>query len=322
MARPTAHLLALLELLQSGGVRTAADLGARLGVDERTVRRYIDHLLDLDIPVEAVRGRYGGFRMGSGAHLPPLMLTEEEAFSVVIGLGVVGRTGPSAAIRAAADTATAKLTRVLPPRTAARLAGLRGVRSTSHGAASPALDLDAVLVATTAVDEGRPVRITHRRDGATTERTVLPHGVVEHRGRWYLVGLDSASDEVRTFRLDRIERMEIGPGRFTRAAGIDPVAALTASLATAPRRHRVAVEVRSTEAAIRRLLPESVAAVTAGASDGWLLVSIEAETLGWVAGVLAQLDAPFRVLRPAALREEVAALAQRLLDRAAADRSR
>src|ERR1700722_4859357 len=86
MARPTAHVLMLLELLQSGGVRTAAELADRLGVDERTVRRYVDHLLDLDVPVESVRGRYGGYRLASGYRMPPLMLTDDEAVAVLLGL--------------------------------------------------------------------------------------------------------------------------------------------------------------------------------------------------------------------------------------------
>ena len=79
MARPTSRVLTLLELLQSGGVRTVAELAGRLGVDGRTVRRYVDHLLDLDVPVESVRGRYGGYRLAPGYRMPPLMLNDEEA---------------------------------------------------------------------------------------------------------------------------------------------------------------------------------------------------------------------------------------------------
>ncbi|NUS89002.1 MAG: HTH domain-containing protein, partial [Streptomyces sp.] len=78
MPRPTARVLVLLEILQIGGTRTGADLTDRLGVDERTVRRYIDHLIDLDVPVRSVRGRYGGYRLAPGYRMPPLMLTDEE----------------------------------------------------------------------------------------------------------------------------------------------------------------------------------------------------------------------------------------------------
>ena len=90
MARPTSRVLALLELLQSGGTRTVAELAARLGVDERTVRRYVGHLLDMDVPVESVRGRYGGYRLAAGYRLPPLMLGDDEALAVLLGL-IAGR---------------------------------------------------------------------------------------------------------------------------------------------------------------------------------------------------------------------------------------
>src|ERR1700760_4728775 len=121
MTRPTARVLALLELLQSGGVRTGAELAGRLGVDERTVRRYADHLIDLDVPVESVRGRYGGYRLASGYRMPPLMLTDDEALAVLLGLVVVRRAGLITATGTATETAAAKVRRVLPGRLAGRL---------------------------------------------------------------------------------------------------------------------------------------------------------------------------------------------------------
>src|SRR5277367_4440376 len=121
MARPTAHVLMLLELLQSGGTRTAAELADRLAVDERTVRRYVDHLIDLDIPVESVRGRYGGYRLSSGYRMPPLMLSDEEALAVLLGLIAGRRTGLLTTTGTASETAAAKIRRVLPERLARRL---------------------------------------------------------------------------------------------------------------------------------------------------------------------------------------------------------
>src|SRR5580658_1138222 len=119
MARPTTHVLTLLELLQSGGIRTVAELADRLGVDGRTVRRYVDHLIDLDIPVESVRGRYGGYRLATGYRLPPLMLSDDEALAVLLGLIAGRRTGLAAGT--ASETAAAKIRRVLPERLARRL---------------------------------------------------------------------------------------------------------------------------------------------------------------------------------------------------------
>ncbi|GAA4735208.1 WYL domain-containing protein [Amnibacterium soli] len=323
MARPTARVLALLELLQAGGVRTAAELAARLDVDERTVRRDVEHLLELEVPVEAVRGRYGGYRIGAGSRLPPLMLTDDEAVAVVLGLAGAARTGPSAATRTAAETASAKVRRSLPARLADRVPGLLVVRTTAAVPAPPAsASTEALLTAGTAVREGRPLRIRHRRrDGSASDRTVLPWGVVEHEGRWYLVGLDSASDAVRTFRMDRLERVAVGGGRFTAPPDADPVREVLAALASTPRDFSVRVLIRAPEERIRRRLPGSIAILEPLPADeageeGWIRVVLEAARLDWVAGVLALLDAPFRIEQPEALRTEVLALAARLSDRA------
>src|ERR1700684_1000626 len=121
MARPTARVLTLLELLQSGGVRTVAELSGRLDVDERTVRRYVDHRIHLDVPVESVRGRYGGYRLASGYRLPPLMLSDDEALAVLLGLVAGRRAGLLTATGTASETAAAKIRRVLPGRLADRL---------------------------------------------------------------------------------------------------------------------------------------------------------------------------------------------------------
>src|SRR5450755_3884843 len=121
MTRPTARVLALLEILQAGGTRTTADLAIRLDVDERTVRRYVDHLIDLDIPVWSVRGRYGGYRLAPGYRMPPLMLNDEEALAVLLGLVTGRRAGLMTATGTASETATAKIRRVLPDRLTRRL---------------------------------------------------------------------------------------------------------------------------------------------------------------------------------------------------------
>jgi predicted DNA-binding transcriptional regulator YafY len=314
-------VLALLELLQSGGTRTAAELAERLGVDERTVRRYVAHLLELEVPVETVRGRYGGYRIGAGYRVPPLMLTDEEAVAAVLGLSGIARSGPSATTRTAAETASAKIRRVLPDRLAGRVPGLLEVRTTASAPAVPATSTEAILTATTAARERRPVLIRHRRlDGTTTERTVLPWGVVEHQGRWYLTGPDSASDEVRTFRMDRIEHVEIGVGRFTVPEDADPGREVLSALASAPRDYAVRVLLRADEGRVRRHLPASIALletvpVEEAGEEGWLRASLGARRLGWVAGVLALIDAPFRIEQPEALRTEVHALAARLAER-------
>src|SRR4051812_28594033 len=129
MTRPAARVLTLLELLQSGGVRTMAELAGRLGVDGRTVRRYVGHLIDLDVPVESVRGRYGGYRLAPGYRMPPLMLTDEEALAVLLGLVAGRRAGLMTAAGTASETAAAKIRRVLPQRLAGKLEAVLGALS-------------------------------------------------------------------------------------------------------------------------------------------------------------------------------------------------
>src|ERR1700761_3386419 len=108
MARPTAQVLTLLELLQSGGTSTPAARASRLSVDERPGRRYVDQLLDLDVPVESVRGRYGGYRLGAGYRMPPLMLSDDEALAVLLGLAARRRAGLATGSRTAGATAPAQ----------------------------------------------------------------------------------------------------------------------------------------------------------------------------------------------------------------------
>ncbi|WP_419817471.1 helix-turn-helix transcriptional regulator [Glaciibacter flavus] len=317
MPRPTARVLALLELLQAGGTRTAAQLAERLGVDERTVRRYVDHLLELEVPVDTVRGRYGGYRIAAGHRLPPLMFTEAEAVATSLGLAAAARSGPSEEVRVSAETAFAKLHRVLPTRSAERLRALLEVRSTQQTPPRVEVPSAVLLTAAEAARDRRPLRIRHLgRSGQPTERAVLPWGVVEHRSRWYLVGPDSATDKVRTFRLDRIAAAEFGPGRFDVPNAFDPEAHLLTALARVPREHEVQVLVRAGLDRVRAQLPEGVAVLTVEPDADGVRVELRAQNLGWVAGILAMLDAPFRIERPEALRTEVLALASRLRSRA------
>lgn len=289
-------MLTLLELLQSGGVRTLADLSTRLGVDARTVRRYVQHLIDLDIPVESVRGRYGGYRLARGHRLPPLMLADDEALALLLGLS--GQTST------AAETAAAKLRRVLP----ARLDAVRDALAHTTPAAS-APDGAILLPLAAAVRDHQPVRLD--------ARTFFPYGLVAHNGRWYVTGLDPALDELRTFRLDRIAQVRTLPGEFTRPPGFDAAESVLTGFATAAYRHEVRVRVQATAAHVRRRLPPSVAVIGAE-SDGWLAIEIHAESLDWIPALLASLDRPFVIDHPPELRDLVTTFATRLAASAAA----
>jgi predicted DNA-binding transcriptional regulator YafY len=322
MARPTARVLSLLELLQSGGVRTVAELASRLGVDERTVRRYVDHLLDLDVPVESVRGRYGGYRLGSGYRIPPLMLSEDEALAVMLGLIAGRRTGLAPTTGMASETAAAKIRRVLPERLARRLDALLGSLAFTVRSGEPAApDTGILLSIADAVRHHRPISIRYAAaDGRRSERTLHPYGLVAHSGRWYVTGADPGIDEDRTFRLDRIADTRTLPGSFEPPAGLDPAQRVLSGLAATPYRHQVTLTIQGPIEQIRSRFPASIAAVEelppAGAAytdtARWFRVELRAERLDWLPPLLASLDRPFAVERPDELRDLVAAFASRL----------
>lgn len=263
MSRPTARVLTLLELLQSGGLRTVAELADRLGVDGRTVRRYVDQLVDLDLPVEAVRGRYGGYRLASGYRLPPLMLSDDEALAVLLGL-VAGRRAGLTTADTASETAAAKIRRVLPAPLARRLdTVLESLAFTTSPGEFATPDADVLLTVADAVRHRRPVSIRYTdRDGRRSERPLHPYGIVAHSGRWYVTGADPGIGEERTFRLDRIADARTLPGSFDEPAGPDPAQRVLSGFATADYRYEVVLRIHATVDQIRARLPASVASVT------------------------------------------------------------
>jgi predicted DNA-binding transcriptional regulator YafY len=320
MARPTGRVLMLLELLQSGGVRTVAELADRLGVDGRTVRRYVDHLLDLDVPVESVRGRYGGYRLAPGFRMPPLMLTDDEALAVLLGLLAGRRTGLMTAAGTASETAAAKIRRVLPKPVAGRLDTVLGTFALTEGQGASdgdtAPETGVLLSLADAVRHRRPISIRYTaRDGRRSQRTLHPHGIVNHEGRWYVTGVDPGIDEERTFRLDRITDARALPGSFEPPAEGDPARRVVSGFANADYRYEVVLRIAGTVEQIRNRIPASVASVDETPdAGGRLRVEIHAESLDWLPALLATLDLPFDIERPDELRERVLALAERLAD--------
>lgn len=339
MSRPTGRVLTLLELLQSGGTRTVAELADRLGVDGRTVRRYVDHLIDLDVPVESVRGRYGGYRISPGHRLPPLMLGEDEALAVLLGLIAGRRTGLATAERTAGETAAAKIRRVLPRHVAARLDALLDALSFTDGSGGETVpDAGVLLALADAVRHRRPVAIRYTdRGGRTSERTLHPYGIVAHANRWYVTGADPGIGEDRTFRLDRLSDARALPGSFDVPAGPDPAERVLSGFATADYRHEVTLRIHGTVEQVRAYLPVGVATLEEDAPvptaqtaqvpapptphgdptpERWLRVELRAERLDWLPPILASIDRPFVIERPEELRTLVAALADRLASHA------
>jgi predicted DNA-binding transcriptional regulator YafY len=310
-------VLALLEILQAGGSFGVARLADRLGVDERTVRRYASHLADLGVPVEAQRGRYGGYRLAPGYKLPPLMLTDDEAVAVVLGLVAGRRAGLVTAAGEASESALAKVRRVLPSALARRIDALvstAGFSAPGRPAVPP--ESEVLLALASAARERHPVEIRYTAwSGRSTRRALSPYGLVFHAGRWYVTGHDALTDALRTFRLDRITATESIEGSFDVPADFDPTGHVLAGLASVPYAHEVVVVLETSVAEARRRIPRVVGELVE--VPGGVRLTARAERLDGAAQMLAGLPWPFRVARPDELRDELRAVAARL-ERAAA----
>jgi predicted DNA-binding transcriptional regulator YafY len=306
------RILLLLELLQARPGLTGPELAARLEVDERTVRRYVVRLEEMGVPVEAGRGRYGGYRLLPGFKLPPLMFTDDEATAVVLGL-LAGRRMGLAVGERVTEGALAKIERVLPAALRERVRAVEEtVEVTARAARGAAPAASALLEVADAVRRRRTVRLSYRSfRGEPSEREVDPYGLVLHSGRWYVTGHDHRSGSVRTFRVDRVAAAEATDRRFAAPVAFDPVAQVMAGLAAVPYRHEVVVVLRTTLAEAARRLPPSAARLSEVA--GGVRMTARAENLAGAAQMLAGLGWEFSIESPEALRDEVRVLAARLI---------
>jgi predicted DNA-binding transcriptional regulator YafY len=304
----------MLELLQAHHRIRGTELAERLGIDERTVRRYAARLEDLGIPVVAERGRYGGYGLMPGYKLPPLMLTDDEATAVVLGLLAGRRLGLPGE---STETALAKVQRVLPTALRERVQALQDTLGFTLAAREgTAPGTTALLTLAGAARERRRVRLRYRSwQGAESARDLDPYGLVFHSGRWYVTGHDHHSGEVRTFRVDRVLSVEQGQETYEVPGDVDPVQHVTRSLAGVPYRHEVEVVLETTLDQARRRVPASTATLTE--TDGGVLMVTRAEHLDGMAQMLAGLGWPFTIRRPDELRAAVREFSDRL--RACAD---
>jgi predicted DNA-binding transcriptional regulator YafY len=309
---PTARLLELLELLQSHPAVTGREIADRLGVDARTVRRYIDALRDLGIPVEGQRGVGGGYAMRPGFRLPPLMLADDEAVAVALGVVAAARLGLAGSPESAA-TALAKVHRALPETLRRRVEALEGTLELTP-AATPAVPVagETALALAEAIRRRRRLRAAYRAySGERTTRELSPHGLVVHGGRWYLAAHDHNRDALCTFRIDRMRDVAVtDASALAPPDGFDAVAHVSTSLARVPWPWEVEVVLDlPLDAAARRLPPTMAELAAAG---GGTVVRMRASSLDWMAGVLAGLDCGFEIRHPDELRASVRALAERL----------
>jgi predicted DNA-binding transcriptional regulator YafY len=213
----SARLLRLLSLLQARRYWSGSDLAEQLEVTARTLRRDVDRLRSLGYPVDSTSGTAGGYRLGAGAAMPPLLLDDDEAMAVSVGLRTAAG-GTVVGMEEAAARALAKLEQVLPPRLRRRAAALHShiVPLARNG---PTVAPAVLSTIAGACRDREKLTFAYRdRNSAATERSVEPHGLVHTGSRWYLVAWDSARDDWRTFRVDRIQAPITPAGRFAARA--------------------------------------------------------------------------------------------------------
>ncbi|MFR9776815.1 helix-turn-helix transcriptional regulator [Micromonospora sp. MS34] len=314
MLETSARLLRLLSLLQTPREWTGTELAERLAVSTRTVRNDVERLRALGYPVHGTRGAVGGYRLGAGAALPPLLLDDEEAVAVAVGLR--NATGGSiAGIEETSLRALAKLEQVLPHRLRRRVTALHAhtVR-VPHDEPGPTVDAETLSVLSAACRDRERLRFDYvRHDGTADRRDVEPYRLVSWGRRWYLVAFDPQRDDWRTFRVDRITpRTPAGPRFAPRELPEDLVDRVRRGVSSAAWRYRARVRVHApAEVVAERINP---AVGTVEPLDGQsCLLHTGADRLETIAVWVGLLGLDFTVEDPPELAEVLRTLATRYL---------
>jgi predicted DNA-binding transcriptional regulator YafY len=315
MWETSARLLRLLSLLQARRDWSGAALAARLDVTERTVRRDIGRLRDLGYPVHATRGTDGGYRLGAGAAMPPLLLDDDEAVAVAVGLRTAARS-PVTGIEETSVRALVKLENVLPPRLRRRVSAVADYTvPVPPDSPPPAVDAAILTTLASACRDHERLRLDYRtHDGTSAVRTVEPHRLVSWGQKWYLLGWDTDRDDWRTFRVDRIQpRTPAGP-RFTPRElpdGGDVAAYVARGVSRAGFRFRARVTVHLPAAVLADRLPPAVGGVIEAIDDQSCVLACGADSVHSLTVYLGLLDADFTVTDPPELVARLRELANR-----------
>jgi predicted DNA-binding transcriptional regulator YafY len=305
----SARLLRLLSLFQSRPGWTAPELADRLGVTERTVRRDVTRLRDLGYPVEARAGPHGGYQLGRGGALPPLLLDDDEAVAVAVGLRAAA-DGSVAGLDDATVSALAKLDQVLPARLAARVRAVHGATAELRGRDPDPLDADLLVTLAQACRAGDRLRLVYTdRQGRVSERRADPYRLVRYGPRWYLVARDVDRADWRTFRLDRVTTAVVAGGRADLSDPPDPLALVARGMALGPYPLQARVRLALGAAEALDVIPRTVGMHTADGPDATVVELGGGDVAGMVR-YLAGLGVPLEVLAPAELREAFRAYGQ------------
>jgi predicted DNA-binding transcriptional regulator YafY len=313
MAATSSRTLRLLSLMQSRRHWAGGELADRLGVSVRTLRRDVDRLRELGYPVEARRGVEGGYTLAAGAALPPLVLDDDEAVALALGLQAAA-LGGVAGMAESSVRALAKVVQVMPVRLRRRVDALRQMTVAADWGSPSGPTVDPGVLTTVALacrDVERLEFAYTAAAGRRTERLVEPYRLVALGRRWYLVAYDLGRQDWRSFRVDRLDRprgtgARFGPRRFP--AG-DAATFVRERIEVLPAAYAVEAHVRAPAAEIRRRIGRWA---TVEDADGGCRVRVDADNLDWPATALAVAGAEFTVVSPPELRERLRELAHRL----------
>ncbi|WP_229073072.1 YafY family protein [Actinoplanes sp. DH11] len=313
MANTSARMLRLLSLLQTHRYWPGSELADRLEVSPRTLRRDVDRLRELGYPVDASRGVAGGYQLQAGAAMPPLLLDDEEAVAIAVGL----RSAAAGAVAGFEETsvrALAKVIQLLPPRLRRRIDALQAVTAPSAFGGGPVLDAVSLTTIAMACRGEERLHFDYTpRDGAVMRRHVEPHRLVSLGRRWYLVAWDLERGDWRSFRVDRLTAPAPTGARFRPRdlPGGDPAAWLRSRLATIPNRYDVAVLIDAPAEVVRSSVGHW--ATVEETSDSTCRMRLSVDDLGWPIMILGVLAAPFVVESPPELRDRARAAGEALL---------
>jgi predicted DNA-binding transcriptional regulator YafY len=307
---PTARALLALELLQSSPGITAQRLGERLGVSERAARRYVAVLREAGIPVQSVRGPHGGYRVGRGLRLPPMLFTAPEALGLVMAVldGHHDASDPTDPV----GSALGKLVRSLPESVAAQAEVVRRVTAPAPDRAAVRADAGTTTALVNACAGRHCVRLRYRSEAGTEWSVdVDPWVVVVRHGRWYLLCWSRPADALRAYRVDRVLEVAELAETFDPPADLDPVALLEDHLAVGWE-HEAEVVIDAPVDDVAPCVPRGIGRLEPLDGGTTRLVGSTSNP-SWYAEQLAAVPAPFRVVGGSEVRDAVRALGERLL---------